>query len=255
MKTLEIGTGGHQRSNNDIIHLQDSLVECVLQLSKSLSGTNETKVVLHGFEVTKVGSNYTHTAGYILYNGETYVIDELASPLVDTGTPKLAIDLTWGANNPVEYYNGTTKNVHATRKLKLVLSTDTGEFNYNDASLKPLKDLMRTRLGLDSGVWVDPIINLANWEVVDYLPKCKKENLTVTLRASIRVKSTVSATICVLPDGYRPSESIHFSVAYINAIGDWQPNRILITTSGQVILYASPTNNEVIKFDITFRID
>lgn len=245
-------------------YLQDNPNEIVDMLTKGLISYNTGDVIIVSgcvFTGTDPGAR-TMTAGSIYYNGLHYKVDAASFTTTGSNIPVWTkIDSFDDTGSPAIFSNTTTHAVEKNSKFVIVSGPvgGSGVFgyiaDYNSAIVKPVVTLIRTKLLLDSTAWQAPTINLTNWDVSDYFPKCKKENQTVTLRLSVVAQSTPSSTICTLPVGFRPSESIFFAISYINAGGSAQTNRIGINTAGAVVMLTAPLNGEVIKFDFTFRID
>jgi hypothetical protein len=71
-------------------------------------------VIMNGCVVIKDGTNYTHTGGQIYYQGNTYQVDEVISPITSVSEPK------WGASGEkfVLMSSGGTSQWNQTRRLE-----------------------------------------------------------------------------------------------------------------------------------------
>jgi hypothetical protein len=144
MNEFKAEIGGHKISVNDLNWIANSSKEQLTNIVKALIGnSNENKIILFGCVITKVGNDYTNTAGSFYYNGEIYPVDASLATLTSTTPAKWDIDISYGPQNPVLYKDGSTHNVHHIRKLKLVDGSSATEFLYNDVGIKQLKDIIK----------------------------------------------------------------------------------------------------------------
>lgn len=200
--------GGHRLLLDDFGFIQDSTFEQLKNLVKSLTNSTDECIKLWGGVVSVVGSTYSITAGAFFYNDEIYTID--ATSFIDAGTPQFKIITTYLPIDPVVYKDAHSFSPHQIRKISLVSSTTSGAlFNYNDASIKDLKDLLKARLGLvDYSLGTKTAlatVNSYSWapETAYYR---KDTNGRVVLMGGIAAPGSVSSPlVATLPVGYRPA--------------------------------------------------
>lgn len=113
MKKLQIATNGHPRTNNDLIHLQDAILEIGSALGRLCSddaGTT-TPVIIGGLKFTSLGGGlFTIGDGWVFYNNEVFYF--AGNPPNIDPPDYLRISSTYAANNP---YLG--KNIHNIRTM------------------------------------------------------------------------------------------------------------------------------------------
>lgn len=112
--------------------LQDANKETIANVIKSLLGftpDTNTVYILNGCVNSNTAPSYNVTAGVVYYNGEIY--DVAAFAFTTTGTdlpyPNLLITQFTTNADPVQFTDGTPRNVHNIRSLTVTAtSTDTG---------------------------------------------------------------------------------------------------------------------------------
>jgi hypothetical protein len=113
MKKLQIATNGHPRTNNDLLHLQEAIMEigsALGMLCTDSLGTN-VPIVVGGLNFTSLGSGlFTLGAGYIYYQNEMFYFP--GNPANLDPPDYLRISSVYAANNP---YLG--KNIHNIRTI------------------------------------------------------------------------------------------------------------------------------------------
>jgi hypothetical protein len=130
MKKLQIATNGHPRTNNDLVHLQEAIMEigsALGMLCTDSLGTN-VPIVVGGLKFTSLGGGvFTYGDCYIYYNGEIFYFPG-TSPNIDP-PDYLRINSIYAANNP---YLG--KNIHNIRTIipiyGLPIAGDVPFFNF-----------------------------------------------------------------------------------------------------------------------------
>lgn len=116
MKVLQMGLGGHPFfANDDLTHLNEAIKETADTLG-ILLGNN---YFISNTFVSKVGSNYVCAAGVLVYKGEICYFDAQSVADVVGRIPAWIPDLTYRANNPLQYANGEMKSPHVIKKVKL----------------------------------------------------------------------------------------------------------------------------------------
>lgn len=117
MKKLNITTNGHPRSNHDILHLQDAVLEIGNALGGLCADTSNNPVMISGFAVTQLGGGlFTYGTGWVYMNNEIFYFGGTTSNTV--APDYLRISSTYAANNP---YLG--KNIHNIRVLIPIYGT------------------------------------------------------------------------------------------------------------------------------------
>ena len=119
-KTLNLTTGGHQESLDDLIHLQEALSEGQTA-GLAAAGLDFSKAyILKGCEISEDDAGFANvTAGFIFYNGEVFEV--LAQQKIpEAQNYGWVLDETDRAGNPVMYANNIPHSPHNIRRLKLV---------------------------------------------------------------------------------------------------------------------------------------
>jgi len=137
MKLFRLGAAprnGVGFGTTDLEYIQDGISEAVTAIvSAQLPEGYNLPVIMNGCVVTKVGTNYTHTAGQIYYQGFIYTVDALTTALASpAGFAKWAILEVPAADNPVVFDNGSSYNIDIHLKFRLVASTETGIVQYDE---------------------------------------------------------------------------------------------------------------------------
>ncbi|EAY29824.1 hypothetical protein [Microscilla marina] len=118
-KILDLITGGHPDSLDDLLHLQEAQQEGQAAVFMALGLDLSKSYILQGCEISEDDSGFaTTTAGLILHNGEVFEVEAQSVP--DAENYGWAIEETSRPNNPVIYANGNAHAPHKIRKMKLV---------------------------------------------------------------------------------------------------------------------------------------
>ena len=125
MKVLDLQIGGHKRTNDDLIHLSDMILEVRDTLHQLLNkgypikvAAIEPSIVLTGCVVTDNVTDFDLTAGLIYHAGEVFEVDAVsAGAKVAADTLSWVVAETFIVGDPVTYFDSIPKNVHKIRKL------------------------------------------------------------------------------------------------------------------------------------------
>jgi hypothetical protein len=138
MKIYRLGAApknGVGFGSTDLEYIQDGVNEAVASIvSAQLPEGYDLPVIMNGCVVTKVGTNYTHTAGQIYYQGFLYTVDALTVALASpSGEAKWGLlELPEPTDNPVVFDNGSSYNIDIHLKFILVASTETGIVQWDE---------------------------------------------------------------------------------------------------------------------------
>lgn len=156
MKKLNLYTGGHPRSLNDLIHLQEGVSETIDSFLKGL--TNSTagvqNCILWGMGTSYSGPNLIVADGAVLLNGEVCLFSSqnLGPAIPPPGSNWLiSITETYIAGNPVTYANASSHNVHAIRKATISVSSATpsaSQLIFNPPNTPKFKDIMQAQIAI-----------------------------------------------------------------------------------------------------------
>ena len=122
MRVFQPHTGGHPRSNDDIMFVQQAVFDGFLGLSKVFGDT----YIISGCAIPNPSTgNYTIAAGWMCYQGE---IMEVAGNSItgSASVPSITVDQVAAAPSPVTYFDAVSRNAHFTRKAKLITSQTAG---------------------------------------------------------------------------------------------------------------------------------
>ena len=161
MKVLNIETGGHLNSNDDLIHLQSAFQEGFEALFKMLLQNPGNSHKLFGCDLTVDASNASTTEGVIFYQNEFFLVDAHSIPVVESGALGWKIEEVFDSNNPVVYASGASVRPHITRKMLLVYDTYDVEESaltlFNLKHLTPDHEWDGTQLRFENtdGTWGD----------------------------------------------------------------------------------------------------
>lgn len=110
MKKLVIAANGHPRTNNDLLHLQDAIIDMGKALGLLCSESTSSLVLIGGFNFINVTlSAFDVTEAYFYYQGEVYYF---AGATNYQDVTHFRISSTFAVNNP---YLG--HNIHNIRQL------------------------------------------------------------------------------------------------------------------------------------------
>jgi hypothetical protein len=133
MKKLVIAANGHPRTNNDLLHLQDAIVDMGRALGNLCAGNSNAPCVISGCNIITPGSGGAGTIditdGFIFANNEIFYFageDDCDETLYDH---RFRVQSTFAANNP---YLG--KNIHNIRNIVLMIppfAFQAGDLNPN----------------------------------------------------------------------------------------------------------------------------
>lgn len=117
MKKLVIAANGHPRTNNDLLHLQDAIIDVGKAVGMLCSESSSTLVLIGGLYTINVvpGVGYDLSDAYFFYQNELFYFPGATNAQDVT---HLRISSTFAANNP---YMG--KNIHNTRVLIPISTT------------------------------------------------------------------------------------------------------------------------------------
>lgn len=120
MKKLNINQGGHKRSNNDLVHLYQCIVD-VVKVFQGVFSSLDTPYIVEGCSITAdVGANKVLCSEGIVYYNKTFY-NVKAQELVGVDGAKLGfvIDDVPKSDNPVPYASSTLYDVHTEEFLVL----------------------------------------------------------------------------------------------------------------------------------------
>lgn len=119
-KTLNLTTGGHQESLDDLIHLQEAQQEGQTATFATMGLDFDKAYILKGCEISEDDAGFANvTAGFIFYSGEVFEV--LAQQKIpEAQNYGWVLDETDRAGNPVMYANNIPHSPHNIRRLKLV---------------------------------------------------------------------------------------------------------------------------------------
>lgn len=140
--------GGHPRSNNDIQHLNDAILQNAEALAKMLDSST-VPVILYGMQASQSGSNYNVTAGACVYQGELFFCDGGTI----SGIPGIKFERELASFGATTYpLLGTNKDVH-TERVATVKSLFLSDFNLVNSTFKPkvktLQEVLKAKLTND----------------------------------------------------------------------------------------------------------
>lgn len=249
MRKTIIHTGFHQRSNEDLTHMQDGLIEAITSVLNGLasSGTVLPNCILHGCVITPTVLSFADiSAGAVILDGEICIFDGVTNIDLDVAPNILVyspID-TYLAGNPVTYGDLSTKNVHLIRKAEII-PVSIAAANQLALFQKTFIQLLQTNLASTEG-WHkvgatgEPAMPSFGWvsgTSTLYFRKNLLDN-SVEVRGTLNLKNMNTVTdpptnyaLYTLPAGYHPSFEIPF-VATIRVHG---------------VAYSVNSNNDVIK--------
>lgn len=126
MKKTIIHSGFHQRSNEDIMHMQEGITEVLDAIMKALAAPGATlpNCTLWGCNITPAGLGlHNISAGAVLLDGEVCIFDGVNGIDLSVIAPNQLVYTTvdtYLPGNPITYGDLTTKNVHLIRKAGII---------------------------------------------------------------------------------------------------------------------------------------
>lgn len=118
-KTLDLTTGGHHESLDDLIHLQEAQQEGQTAMFATMGLDFGKSYILKGCEISEDDAGFaTVKAGFIFHEGEVFEVKEQKIP--EAQSYGWVLDETDRAGNPVMYANNTPHSPHKIRRFKLV---------------------------------------------------------------------------------------------------------------------------------------
>lgn len=158
--------GGHPRSNNDVKHLNDAILQNAEALAKMFDSSS-VPVILYGMEVSQSGGNYIVSSGACVYDGELFFCDGGTTSAI----PGIKFERQLASFGATTYpLLGTNKDVHTERvaNVKPLLFSD---FNLVNNTFKPkvkdFREALSTRLTPE---WKDITNFGSNWTNSLYQP-------------------------------------------------------------------------------------
>lgn len=141
MKQLNIdpavNVGGHKFSLNDLQYLQNSVFD-MTQVFAFLLGQGAQNVILTVMQLDDRTNDFDlELPLWVYYNGEVYRCDAaFAQSKTSGGAYKFRIDTATHPDNPVQYADGNSYNVHIEKTMTLVHTTLSGANYVTLASLQ-----------------------------------------------------------------------------------------------------------------------
>lgn len=128
MKKLDIKTGGHRNSADDLVHLHEIINEGLTAAFVASLDTNKNYILKGCQIIENDDGDLQNTPGLILHQGEVFQVD--ASIVPHDGNPGWNLDESHRPGNPLTYASGAKHSPHVIRKLKLM--GDTPEILHRD---------------------------------------------------------------------------------------------------------------------------
>lgn len=144
MKKLDIKLGGHHLVGDDLLFMQSSLTEGLMQVLQAFGGTT---FVVSGFEFTNSSGTLTWTAGWIYMGGELLQIDAGTSTYATDNT--LVVVESYDAAGDAEYEDSNIEHTYVIRK-----ATVQGLAGQSLAGIKYLKKWRDSHNNIHAGSWV-----------------------------------------------------------------------------------------------------
>jgi len=258
MKQTIIHNGYHPRSNNDLMHAQEGMIQAIQELTKGLiaSGSNIPNCILYGVEFTTyIGTSIVDiTAGAVVLNGEICIYDGVVGIDLDVAPSTMMFSPldTYPADNPVGYGDLTLKNVHLNRKAQLIPVLGAPANNQiHVGQAKRFLDLIRTNLYNQKWKYVgslgEPVVYLNGFingyqanGPVDALRYRKGANECVYIQGAIDYTplQSVATTfdyldICTLPLLHRP-DKITYKDLQVNTPAGYYGLRLKVALNGNL---------------------
>lgn len=233
MDQIELFTGGHPRSNDDLMHLQGGVIDSFTALNKALtadSGGAPQNCILYG--IVKSGSGPVNfTAGAAILDGEICVFDaqSFSTPPIAPNDFVLTVDESYPATNPVTYADASAHNVHKIRKARMVTKNPASLLSYELLHTGAL--YLKSNLAPVLDAWHTPTVN-SNYPNVGAPFKYKKtidgllvisgscglDDWAISLGSIPDIRSSCPV-LFNLPAGYRPTNSIIILYAHCDLSG------------------------------------
>lgn len=286
MKKLDIINGGHPRSNDDLIHLQEGLTETLSALNGALAtdaNGNVQNCILWGLNQTFVGGNLIVTEGAVLLGGEVCLYPEqnLGNTAYPPGYNHILkrVD-SFAASNPVVYASAASHSPHVitTAVINVIQATPAADEMIWGTNALRLKDIIRTNtLAIDTwhtvGAAGEPTLN-SNYSS-QFMKFRKSVNDMVLLAfnainmshwvtlGSVPDVHTSTEKLITLPVGYRPSFVTTMVVPMDMNVYPQEVLAIRIEVNGDIFIgvtAAPPTgltpgtfNNRAVSFNTMFN--
>lgn len=275
MNKLKTLTGGHKASLRDYDHIQGAFADIFKGLGEMFFGLDMQKVIVSGIEFTINGTEYSHTAGVVFYNGEFFEVDALEAPLDSPGgKPKFAVTTGYPTDFPtIRFADGDDKSVHEIRKVALFPSTYAEGEDY-DTFVGPdfwsaIQNENRRFVTDDHLQQIENSTNqFSEVQEIQFASRFSNSTLRVQKVGSFFIVQTYFSmkdewwsnngepkvsVITQLPVGYRPSVSI--STTYLTRDFSNDPGHIIsirFNQSGDVVIVTDtnsvPNDSQVVTF-------
>jgi hypothetical protein len=244
MEQLQLNNGGHPLKNDNLKHLQDS----VLTLASALGIGLGSNFIVHG-AVAGTGSN-ANTA--VLSAGAIYLAGELLTVDAATYTKTSGQVFVWERYDdplpidPQTNLNGNQVTVHHVYKARLRAQPAVGgdfAFGAGPRLANKIGDLLKA---LNT---TTPIDFLANWSF--YAPASSSVDVTVDVLGNVQVSGAVVNTSAagsqvgiLLP---KPQRQMYFTLPRLNAAGHVT---VLLTVLG-IVTVVSYVPGTIYAFDLS----
>lgn len=193
-------------------HIKESIQDSTGNIIKGLYGyTTNDIIILYGCVVAVTGGaipgtgTATLTAGAAYYNGEIYEVD--ANAALSTTNPQTliwSVVTTYRSGDPVEWSDGTSRDLHRVDKLQLTAGTVGAGLADYDASTVKRYDTGWTALTAQN-----------SWALTN--AAYRRIGNVVYLRGLFTADGDeTNATMATLPVGARPTISQVFTASYLS---------------------------------------
>ncbi len=230
MKQLLTFTGGHQRTVDDLVHIQAGALESLIAIAKGLTTNGATipNCILFGCEFTVYPPTTIAdiSAGALILDGEICYFPGIVGIDLDVAPDLLVFSPldTYPATNPVGYADGSTHNVHLDRIVEILQISGSPAANQAIMAAPLFLDVLRTNLSTP-GAWrqVGTTGNPAapGWSWYDTSSKMYfRKNLlgnTLEVRGEIKIINSsgigdppINYSLWTMPAGYLPAYHISF---------------------------------------------
>lgn len=256
-----INVGGHRRSVDDLLYLQDSILD-VAQALALMHGNSGSTAILSELEIEDLGATYNLNKPAVVYHdGKLYRVESVfGAAKGGVGSAfKFEMTTTVGANDPVEYENGSLFNVHIDETLQLRHTNAVGP-QYIELS------------AAQASAWISfpttptniTVIGVGEYCVVKYRVLGK----TLFVYVSINGQLTANTFSVPLPNAYKSKNFVRLPVAmYSNldgVVGAKQFNTFfaiaegfgaMIFQNGGTVYDLPEYDNGAINFATTFVVE
>lgn len=246
MKNLNLFTGGHPKSIQDLKHLQIGVKQVFDALLAGLTpGTSNVPYVIVGCGITVSGSNVTVAGGWIYLNAEVIRVVAGTITLASGQAAYLRKSEVTESYGTLTYADGNSRNVHTETILTpTALATATAvDFNVN--AMVPMSQTIGDLIGFNvPKAWTNITLN-ADFIVSNILgtPQYFKDaNGMVHLRGGVEYVgafTSIQVPITTMPTGLRPSTNNSYHNAGHYGTGDERPYyicRMKVFTDGIIQL-------------------